>query len=239
MCGRYVSPNQAALERAWQVGRHNSNPFVRRFNVQPTTQVPFLRLAPDTGELELLTGRWGMIPHWWSDPKMPNFTFNARVEEAASKPIWRDAMRHSRCLVPAAGWYEWQQRQRPATGTHPAKAYKQPFFIHRRDNGLVGFAGLMSAWRPAAGGEPVLSCAILTMAASGIPAQVHERMPIVLPPEAQSAWLDPAIKDGAQAAELGRTSAAVHEMEYYPVSTAVNNGRAEGAELVDKVELEG
>ena len=237
MCGRYVSPNQAALERAWQIGRQNSNPFVRRFNVQPTTPVPFLRVDSESGELELVTGRWGMIPHWWKNEKMPNLTFNARVEEAASKPMWRDAMRHSRCLIPAEGWYEWQDRALPATGTRRAKTYRQPFFIHRRDGAPVAFAGLMSIWRQPSAGDEVLSCAILTMAAGGVPAQVHDRMPLVLPPAAQKAWLDPALKVGGQAAQLGQASVDVEEIEYYPVSTAVNSGRAEGAGLIDRIDL--
>ena len=216
------------------MGRHNSNPFVRRFNVQPTSIVPMLRLDPESGELELVTGRWGLVPHWWKDAKPPQSCFNARIEEAAAKPMWRDAMRRARCLIPAEGWYEWQQRVRPGT----AKSYKQPYFIHRRDAALFAFAGLMSSWRSADGGEPLLSCAILTTSSSGNLAEVHPRMPVVLPDEMHAAWLDPALKDGANAAELCRSPAATQELEHYPVSTAVNNGSAEGEELIEKIDLE-
>ena len=234
MCGRYVSPDQAAIERVWHLGRHNSNPFIRRFNVQPTSIVPMLRLDPESGEREVMTGRWGLVPRWWKDAKPPQSCFNARLEEAAAKPMWRDAMRRARCLIPAEGWYEWQARARPGT----AQSYKQPYFIHRRDAALFAFAGLMSAWRSADGGELLLSCAILTTSSSEDLAQVHSRMPVVLPDEMHAAWLDPALNDGAKAAELCRSTAPIQELEHYPVSTAVNIGSAEGEALIEKIDLE-
>ena len=101
MCGRYVSPDQAAMEREWHVGRANSNPFPRRFNVAPTTLVPILRLDRGSDELELTAARWGLIPHWWKDAKIPVHTIDARSEDAATKPMWRAALRNWRCLIPA------------------------------------------------------------------------------------------------------------------------------------------
>ena len=101
MCGRYVSPDQAAIERAWHIGRHNSNPFVERYNVLPTTSVPVLRFHD--GALELTSARWGFIPFWWKQAKPPQSTINARSEEAAGRPMWRHAFARSRCLLPALG----------------------------------------------------------------------------------------------------------------------------------------
>ena len=103
MCGRFVSPDRAAIESHWQVGRSNGNPFDRQFNVAPSATVPILRLDRDTGGLKLESAVWGMIPTWWKDPKSPRFTFNARIEEAAVKPMWSPYLRASRCLVPAVG----------------------------------------------------------------------------------------------------------------------------------------
>ena len=141
MCGRSVSPDPSAIERAWHIGRHNSNPFIRRFNVQPTTTAPFLKRHAESGEWELITGRWGFIPHWWKESKPPKFAFNARLEEAASNPMWREPLRHSRCLIPAEGWYEWRERQRTDPATGEIEAYKQPHYIRRRDGSLFCFAG--------------------------------------------------------------------------------------------------
>jgi putative SOS response-associated peptidase YedK len=144
MCGRYVSPDTAAIERAWHIGRHNNNPFRRRFNVLPTTQVPILRRAADVDELELTEARWGLIPHWWSKPKPPPSTINARSEEAAGKPMWRFPYREARCLIPAVGWYEWKPMERTDPATGEVKTYKQPFYLRVDRQGPVCFAGLMS-----------------------------------------------------------------------------------------------
>src|SRR3954467_11648123 len=133
MCGRYVSPAQAAVERYFHLGLRNNNPFGARFNVFPTDAIAFVRRGADTGELELATGRWGLIPHWWKEAKAPRSSFNARVEEAAGKPMWRDAGARSRCLVPAEGWYEWAAAERVDPATGEVKAAKQPHYVRRAD----------------------------------------------------------------------------------------------------------
>ena len=212
MCGRYVSPDQASIERAWQIRRSSGMDFPRRFNVQPTAEVPLLLL--DSGELALAAARWGLIPHWWKQVKPPTFTINARLEEAAGKPMWRDPMRSSRCLLPAEGWYEWQE----------VAGGKQPYYLHRTDGSPFCFAGLMSTWRDQ------LSCAILTKVAEGSIAGVHDRMPVVLPDEAHAGWLDPGLKD---ATEFAREHAQSREFTHYAVSKRVNNARNEGADLIE------
>ena len=232
MCGRFVSPDDAAMERAWHLARHNNNPFARRFNVAPTATVPVLRHASKSGELEVCAARWGLVPHWWTDAKMPRFTFNARVEEARAKPMWRDALRLARCVVPAEGWYEWQE----SASIAPVAARKQPLFIHRCDSELFAFAGLMAQWKPPDGGEPLVSCAVLTTSAAGHMTDVHTRMPVVLSSDAQTAWLNRELEDGNEALKIPSASSAPDELEYYPVSTLVNNARAESEELIRRLE---
>ena len=101
MCGRYVSPEESAMERYWHIGARTPLTWYRRsFNVTPTATVPIIR-ADESGQLELLPARWGLIPGWWKDPKPPMRSFNARSEEAASKPMWRSSYRNQRCLMPA------------------------------------------------------------------------------------------------------------------------------------------
>jgi len=185
--------------------------FPRRFNVQPTTEVPLLLL--DSGELALAAARWGLIPHWWKQEKPPTFTINARLEEAAGKPMRRDPMRRSRCLLPAEGWYEWQE----------VAGGKQPYYLHRTDGSPFCFAGLMSTW------QDQLTCAILTKVAEGSIAGVHDRMPVVLPDEAHAGWLDPGLKD---ATEFAREHAQSREFTHYAVSERVNNARNEGPDLI-------
>src|SRR3954468_11983781 len=112
MCGRFVAPDTAAIERAWQIGAQNSNPFPRRFNVAPTMPVQIVYADRAFGAPLLGEARWGLVPGWWKEPKPPSHCFNARVEEAETKPMWRESLRRSRCLVPAEGWYEWKDAER-------------------------------------------------------------------------------------------------------------------------------
>jgi putative SOS response-associated peptidase YedK len=232
MCGRYVHPDDAAIEREWHVGRDSGNPFTRQFNVAPASTVPMLRRDPRSGDLVLTGARWGLIPHWWKDLKRPTFTINARVEEAAGKPMWRDAWRRARCLIPAEGWYEWRELERVDRRTGEVKMYKQPYYIHRADAHPFCFAGLMAFWRAPGTEETMQSCAILTKAAAGPATEVHDRMPVVLPVQAFDEWSDPGLTDPTRV----QTIVAEHaesDFAFHPVSTRVNSSRNTGPELIE------
>jgi putative SOS response-associated peptidase YedK len=227
MCGRYLSPDQAALERDNDL--RVRNPFVRVYNAAPSMELPVLRwtaATPATApEREVVPMRWGLVPAWWSRPQLPSSTINARSEEAAAKPMWRDAVRRGRALVPAFGWYEWQA----------GPAGKQPYFLHAPDQGLIWFAGLWAARRdPATGdaaGHESLSFAILTRAAAPGVAAVHHRMPVVLPPAAQLDWLAPGTDRGGERLAAA-VAAASNDFAYYPVSTYVNAPRNQGERCI-------
>jgi putative SOS response-associated peptidase YedK len=231
MCGRFVSPAEAAIERAWHVGRRNNTPFARRYNVAPTATIPVLRLERHARQLELISARWGLIPHWWKELKTPQFAFNARIEEAASKSMWRDASRRARCLIPAEGWYEWKEDV-DAPG---ARARKQPYLVCRQDRQPFCIAGLLSRWLDRGTGESVVSCAILTTEAAGALAELHERMPVVVPDAVHGAWLDAAQADAEQAFELvaAAVPATIHLLEHYAVSARVNDARIDEPALLE------
>jgi len=235
MCGRYVHPDDAAIEREWHVGRDAGDPFARQFNVAPTATVPLLRREPGSEVLVLTGARWGLIPFWWQQAAPPKFTINARAEEAADKPMWRHAWRHARCLIPAEGWYEWRARERVNRETGEVKAYKQPYYIHRADNRPFCFAGLMATRRAPESDAETLSCAILTRPAAGPAAEIHDRMPVVLPARVFAEWCDPSVDDAARVrtlvAECAETGFAFH-----PVSTKVNSARSAGPELIEPVQ---
>ena len=234
MCGRYVSPEQAAIERAWRIGRATGNPLVRRFNVAPTDPVPLL--VNDRGVLTLGTARWGLIPHWWKEEKPPKLSFNARLEEAATKPMWRDPMRFGRCLVPAEGWYEWRATEETDPQTGEIVKAKQPHYIRRSDERLLCFAGLLSRRSVPGEAEPQLTCAILTTAAAGALTDLHDRMPVVLPDDAHDAWLDRALTDPAQASALARARQTPDAFTHFPVRKLVNSTRNDGPELIEPLE---
>lgn len=188
MCGRFVAPDIAAVERFWQIDRQNWHELdTPRFNVAPTSCVPMLRLDRD-GARVLDGARWGLVPTWWKKDTAPTHSFNARSEEAAQKPMWRQPMKHARCLMPAQGWYEWSSTQQVPGAS--GRMVKQAWFINQADSPVLAFAGLWSL-RERTEGSPLLSCAVLTRAATGHIASIHDRMPVVLAPEQHAAWLDP------------------------------------------------
>lgn len=163
--------------------------------------------------------RWGLIPPWAKDAKIGYSTFNGRVEGLASKPAFRHAWKHEqRCLVPALGWYEWK-----AGGDG-----KQPYFLRSRGGGsLLMFAGLWDRWS-GHDGATIDSMTILTCAAQPDLAALHDRQPRLLEPADWEAWLEVSAADA-----MHWLVAEAFPIEAYPVSTAVNSPRNEGADLLD------
>ena len=234
MCGRFVSPEERALERAFELGRRdNPNPFPRRFNVCPSDTIPFLRMPSNSDRFELATGRWGLVPYWWKEAKPPKLSFNARLEEAADKPMWRDAWSRARCLVPAEGWYEWRAVERVDPATGEIVPAKQPYFIRRKDGAILCFAGLMAYWKNPKTGEALRSCAILTADAQGPLADIHERAPVVLPPEAYGAWLDRRLTDPQRVKQIAGKRLPPSELSQWKVRLLVNNAKSDGPELIE------
>jgi len=237
MCGRFVSPEERALERAFELGRRdNPNPFARRYNVCPTDTIPFLRQPANASRPELALGRWGMVPHWWKEAKAPRTSFNARLEEAAEKPMWRDAFVRSRCLIPAEGWYEWQAVERVDPSTGEIQKAKQPYFIRRADAALFCFAGVASYWKDPKTGEALRSCAILTSSATGALAEIHDRAPVVLPESAYGAWLDRKLTDPAKAKALAEGALPPSAFARWKVRLLVNDSKSDGPELIEPSE---
>ena len=233
MCGRYVSPTMAEMERYRALSdaqRNNQLGFSQHFNIAPSTQIPII--YPGDEGLELRMARWGLVPFWWKQPKMPPFTFNARIEEAASKPMWRQVVKTSRCLVPAIGWYEWKAVAATDRMTGEIKTAKQPYFIHLPGRQIFAFAGLMCRWKASESEAAIWTAAIITRAAKGPAAEVHERMPLILPKDAEAAWMDSNQTDG-QAALDSAQAAAVTAVVHHAVSTRVNNSKSAGAELIE------
>lgn len=230
MCGRYVSPDESVIERLWKIDRRNSDPFSTRYNVAPTTQVPVI-LQAQNGSSELHSVRWGLIPHWWKRPQLPSLSFNARSEEAASKPMWRDSLKHRRCLMPALGWYEWNENEQVRSTS--GKLVNQPYYLFSPASEALAIAGLWSVFEPEEATHAILSCALMTKEAAPSIAQVHHRMPVILQPEHEAAWLDPA----TPAPDIADIIAAARvDFESYRVSTRVNNARTDTPDLLNRID---
>jgi putative SOS response-associated peptidase YedK len=198
------------------------------FNVAPTRPVLAVRAGKHGGR-ELTALRWGLIPSWSKGPDNRFSMINARAETVASKPAYRSAFRRRRCLIPAEGFYEWRTvGGAPAPGRRPEA--KQPYFIHRRDGEPILLAGLWECWRPDVGG-PVQSCTIVVTDASQSIAAIHDRMPVVLAPDAVEAWLDPGNEDIEALQALLRPAPGA-DWALDPVSRRVNSPGNDGPELL-------
>lgn len=214
MCGRYLltSPVDALIDLFGVQERLNLAP---NYNAAPTQSLPIVR-SGESGRRELVSARWGLVPFWAKDLSIGARAFNARAETLAEKPMFREAYRRRRCLVPADGFYEWQK-----TG-----AAKRPYLIRVKGGGPFAMAGLWERWGKDA--ETVTSFTIVTTAANAFMAELHDRMPVILDPADWQLWLDPSRGD---AAALLRPCPDAW-LERWPVSPRVGNVRNNEALLI-------
>jgi putative SOS response-associated peptidase YedK len=219
VCGRYTlaAPNPAEVRTRFRIGE--SIEVRRRYNVAPGDEV----LAVTTDKEgrprgELL--RWGLVPSWAKQPETGLKMINARVETVAQRPAFRRSFERYRCLIIADGFYEW--RRLPS-------GPKQAFHIARAGGGLFAFAGLWSIWH-GEDGHTLRTCAILTTAANSAVAALHDRMPVILAPEAESAWLEPSDSPEHLRGLLGGLAPAGTALR--PVGPAVNDARYDGPECL-------
>ena len=191
----------------------------KRFNIAPTQEAPIVRAAKGGGR-ELAMARWGLVPYWAKDLAVGTKMINARCEGVEAKPAFRAAIEKRRCIVPATGFFEWKGVAR----------HKQPFAITLPDRHVFGFAGLWERWKPAEG-EPVETFTIVTTDANEAVAQIHDRMPVILPREAEDAWLH---GDAAEACKLLTPYSGAVNLR--AVSRHVSNVNNEGPECLDDAE---
>jgi putative SOS response-associated peptidase YedK len=220
MCGRYTVTSSPEAIRALFHYQEQPN-FPARYNVAPTQPIPIVRLVEGKRQFALV--RWGLLPSWVKDPKTFTLLINARGESAAEKPAFRAAMRRRRCLIPADGFYEWQ-----AVGGR-----KQPFFVRAKSGAPFAFAGLWETWT-GPNGEELETGTIVTTRANRTLAAIHDRMPVILAPEAFDLWLDCAHVDAATATSLIQP-APENLLEVYAVSTAVNRTANDDPKLVQRI----
>lgn len=231
MCGRYAS-TRGAPDLSAQFDAFDETPggVVGRFNLAPTDPAPLVRVSRSAGKRVLSVGRWGLVPHWARDARVGARMINARAETVASARAYADAFTHRRALVPADGWYEWR---RDETGKHP-------YFMTPRDGSVLALAGLWSRWGP----DGLLTFTVVTTAAVGRFAAVHDRMPLILAPAQWDRWLSgepiPQIPTpGAGSAVAPATPVPPEHLaglEIRPVGPAVGNVRNDGPELVARVD---
>jgi putative SOS response-associated peptidase YedK len=158
MCGRFTQRyTWHEIHDLYRLTGAARNLLQAQYNIAPTDTVDVVR--PANGATELMRMRWGLIPYWWKKPvKQLPATFNARVESVEDKPMFRDAFKRHRCIIPASGYYEWS-----ATPDG-----KQPYFISAADGGVLSFAGLWDRWNNPETAEPMASCTIIVTDANAL-----------------------------------------------------------------------
>lgn len=216
MCGRFaVTLPPDAMAQLFDARPANDLPIVPNYNICPTNSVH--AITSEAGTRQLVSFRWGFIPHWYKTPSGGPLLINARAETIAEKPAFKSAARERRCLIPATGFYEW---------TKDAEGNRLPWYISPKEDEVLAFAGVWQGWDK--GETPMKSCAIVTTGANEMMGTIHHRMPVVLRKEDWALWLGEA---GHGAATLMR-AAPEDALEFWRVDTAVNSNRAKGAELM-------
>lgn len=222
MCGRFIlTSNSDELVGLFELDIKPPR-LQPNYNIAPTSLVPVVRHLETKGRYcnEM---KWGLVPAWAKDPAIGNRMINARSETVAEKPAFRSAFKKRRCLVPTNGFYEWKKTEDG----------KQPYWIGLPDKQLFAFAGLCEIWRSKQGAEELETFTIITTQASPELSSLHERMPVMIKPEMYNRWLDPETK-ASQLEEL--LVPYDDQIDYYPVSTAVNSPRNNTADLINAIE---
>ena len=234
MCGRYALYGPKSRSRKEKELGDDERELVLRFVDEYLKQVaPRFNIAPQQGNpknyvpivrrnaqgaLEMVMAQWWLLPFWSKERRIRYMTFNARIESAERLASFREPFRKRRCLVPASGWYEWQEL---ATGN-------LPWYIHPlRDEALL-FAGLWDRWE--LGGEVVESCSIIVGPANEAIKPFHHRMPYTVSDVA--AWLDPELQDAPAAANL-LIPVPAGEIAAHRVSKRVNTARLDEERLIE------
>lgn len=232
MCGRFVSASPPAeLARYFDVAHVAGQVLPVSYNVAPTSDV---YVVVETGGVRRLeTYHWGLIPSWAEDRKVGQRMINARADSLATSNAYKRAYASRRCIIPVDGFYEWKKID---DGPKPAK---QPMFVRRLDGEPLALAGLWERWKPRQGDDVhddadtwVRSCTIITGEPNDLVTAIHDRMPVVLPPSAWDAWLDPADADLDTLGEL-LVPAPSALFVAHPVSTRVNSVRNDDSALTE------
>lgn len=227
MCGRFVL--RATPEQLRELFDLPEEPWAEpRYNIAPTQPVGIVRMNAALGQREWALTRWGLIPSWAKDPSIGQKMINARAETITEKPSYRAAFKRRRCLVPASGFYEWKK-----TGEG-----KVPHYITVGDGAPFAIAGLWETWHAPDGGE-LVSCTLITTEANDQMAELHDRMPVIIPARDYATWLGSGRDDSPDV--LGEARHILHPWEtknltIWPVSTRVNQVRNEGAANIERAE---
>lgn len=228
MCGRYtLTANAKIIQTTFDLDA-DSSPALKdltpRYNIAPSQPIAVV-VADSEGQRHLEFFRWGLIPSWAKDPKVGFKMINARAETLPEKPAFRAALKKRRCLILADGFYEWKR---------DGKA-KVPMYMQLKSGEPFAFAGLYEFWKPADSETLIKSCTIITTEPNALTEKIHDRMPVILKPNAYDRWLEPGDVSAEKLMPLLKPYAA-SQMTATRVSTLVNNAQIESPDCVKPIE---
>ena len=228
MCGRYKQEQDAeTLATYFHLTKH---PSIRPdYNIVPGRNVLTIQHSA-SGEREPVMKKWGLTPSWAKDAKIGFRMINARAETIATKPSFRSAFRHRRCLIVADGFYEWQKT--PERGFNQRK---QPYLIRMKDECPFAFAGLWESWKDH--NHNILeSCSIVTTTPNALLRQIHDRMPVILQKKDYDTWLNPEVKNTEQLERLLKPYPP-KDMIGIPITTHVNSPKNNDPQCIAPVKI--
>jgi putative SOS response-associated peptidase YedK len=233
MCGRYATTRSSVdLAAFFDALDETDGALAPKYNVAPTDPVPVVRVSSNRGRV-VSVARWGLVPAWAKDPRGAARMINARAETVATANAYAPSFARRRCLIPADGWYEWRK---DGTG-------RQAYFMTPRDGGVLALAGVWARW--GSGPDLLTTCSVITTAALGELAEVHDRMPLTLTPDRWAAWLSapparyPRATPGPPADPASLLGVpeptALASLEIRPVGPTVGNVRNDGPQLIERI----
>lgn len=228
MCGRFALRLTPAELEAY-LYLHHADDFAIRYNIAPTQTVPIIRLDAD-GHRVANNLRWGLLPFWAKSKAEGSKMINCRSETAATKPAFPHAFKKHRCIVPASGFYEWQEVA--------GQKQTQPYYLTLKSGNPAAFAGLWETWHDPASkdeNERLETFTILTTTATDVIGEVHDRMPITLDRDVWRVWLDPEVQDVEALQKMLVPS--MEQWQRWPVSKIVGNVKNDVPECIVPIKL--
>ena len=219
MCGRFGLTRPEALELE-RFGISELPPLVPRHNIPPSSDILVIRDRKGVREAEMI--RWGLVPSWAKDPAIGHRMANVRSDTALEKSSFRTAMQKRRCLIPADVFFEWQDV--------PGRKRRRPYAVALSDGEIFALGGLWEAWRSKEGGAWVITCAILTTEPNDLLAPIHDRMPVIIAPEAYGTWMDPSTRMEEVSAMV--TPYPSNQMRTWEISLLVNDPKTDDVRVI-------
>ena len=223
MCGRYRrTTREEELARIYHIPIPTQPDLPISYNIAPSQEVLAIRYNPENKQRSLDSLRWGLVPYWAKDEKIGFKTINARAETVDSAYSFRSAFKKRRCLIPTDGFYEWKK----------VIGGKIPYSIGMKDDSPFVFAGLWEGWLNPETDEWLRTCTIITGEPNELVAEIHTRMPVILPRETHDRWLF-----GEAGKEVLRPFPA-KAMKIWRISTRVNKPENNDPGLLAEGEME-